>query len=199
MIILINVVVAMMADTYGIMTPLRLGIYSHAVIKTAPAYAPNKFYGPLALLPPPFCAISFLTLPFYLCVKDKARLEKFTKRFNMGFYFFVSIIISLVFVAINLVLLPFAYLKTIWHKITLAHAKIISVYDVISYVVFGLFSGLIVQVPDLWAFLKTSWRQKKALNDATFVLDRDMFNTFYKIVVEKQGTPIRALNLIYHM
>ena len=184
LVILINVVVAMMADTYGAMTPLRLGIYSHAVMKTAPAYAPNKHYGPLALLPPPFCAISFLTLPYYLCVKDKARLEKFSRRFNMVAYFFISIIISLAFVVFNLVLLPFAYLKTIGHKITLKNAKLISVCDVVAYVVFGPFSSLIVQVPDLWAFLKTSWMQQRPHSDATFVIDREMFSMFYKIVVD---------------
>ena len=58
--------------------------------------------------------ISFLTIPYFLCVKDKARLEKFTTRFNMVFYFVISIPMSVVFMAVNLVLLPFAYLKTIW-------------------------------------------------------------------------------------
>ena len=38
LVILVNVVIAMMAETYGVMTELRLGIYSHSVIKTAPAY-----------------------------------------------------------------------------------------------------------------------------------------------------------------
>ena len=38
LIILVNVVIAMMADTYGYMTSVKLGIYSHSVIKTAPAY-----------------------------------------------------------------------------------------------------------------------------------------------------------------
>ena len=38
LIILINVVIAMMADTYGYMTSQKLGIYSHSVIKAAPAY-----------------------------------------------------------------------------------------------------------------------------------------------------------------
>ena len=42
LVMLINVVIAMMADTYSYMTSLKLGIYSHSVIKTAPAYSQNK-------------------------------------------------------------------------------------------------------------------------------------------------------------
>ena len=74
LVILINVVIAMMADTYGLMSSIRLGQYSHSVIKTAPAYKPDKHYGALAFLPAPFAAISFLTIPYYLCVTDKVRL-----------------------------------------------------------------------------------------------------------------------------
>ena len=141
-------------------------------------------------------------MPFYLCVKDKARLEKFTKRFNSVFYFFVSILIIPVFLAINLIFLPFAYLKTIWHKITLAKADIIPVTAVFYYVLFGLFKGLIVQVPDLWAFIKVSWSNEKTKNsDATFVIDRKAFEMFYKIVVdfEQKGSPILAFDLISYM
>jgi len=59
------------------------------------------------------------------------------------------------------------------------------VNDVLGYVLFGLFKGLIVQVPDLWAFLKTSWSmERKNRNDATFVIDRETFEMFYKIIVD---------------
>ena len=38
LIILINVVIAMMTDTYSYMTFRKLGIYSHNLIKAAPSY-----------------------------------------------------------------------------------------------------------------------------------------------------------------
>ena len=61
----------------------------------------------------------------------------------MGFYFFICIFISVAFLAINLLLVPFAYLKTCWHKIKLARAEIISVKDVVIYVLLGLLIGII--------------------------------------------------------
>ena len=184
LIILVNVVIAMMADTYGYMTTVKIGIYSHSVIKAAPAYTQDKHYGALALLPAPFAAFSFLTLPYYFCVKDKTRLEKFTTRFNMIFYFFVSILISVIFMALNLILMPFAYLKTCYDKVLLARSCIIKAPDVFSYVRFGLFKGILVQFTDFWAFLKTSWQMEKPKrNDKTFVIDRAAFEIFYKIIV----------------
>ena len=142
-IILLNVVIAMMANTYGIMTSEKLGIYNHSVIKTAPSYANNKHYGALAFLPAPFAIASFFTIPYYLCVKDTARLERFTTRFNMGTYFIFTILFITIFIAINLLLVPFAYLKNIWHKIILARENIISGTDVLVYAVFGLFIGIL--------------------------------------------------------
>ena len=47
-IILLNVVIAMMASTYGLMTSLSVGIYNHSVIRAAPAYKNDKYYGSLA-------------------------------------------------------------------------------------------------------------------------------------------------------
>ena len=39
LLILINVVIAMMADTYSIMSSQRLGIYCYSVIRTVPSYS----------------------------------------------------------------------------------------------------------------------------------------------------------------
>ena len=41
----------------------------------------------------------------------------------MGFYAFITILISLVFIVVNALLVPFAYLKICWHKIKLAYIK----------------------------------------------------------------------------
>ena len=72
--ILLNVVIAMMADTYNFMTSKKIGVYNHSVIRTSPAYANDKYYGALAFLNAPFACLPFLTIPYYLCVKDKKRL-----------------------------------------------------------------------------------------------------------------------------
>lgn len=78
MLLLLNIVIAMMADTYAMMTSVRRGIYNYNVVRVSPAYRLDKNYGGLTLLFPPFCLIStFCLLPYYMCVKDTKRLRWF--------------------------------------------------------------------------------------------------------------------------
>ena len=70
--------------------------------------------------------------------------------------------ISVVFLAINLILVPFAYLKTCWVKIQLARAEVIGAKEALTYILIGLLKGIAAQVPDLWAFIKTSWTMKES-------------------------------------
>ena len=74
LIILLNVVIAMMTDTYAHTTSFRQGLHNYTIMSTAPSYRIDKFYGGLILLPPPFAVFGTLTLPYYFCVKDKAKL-----------------------------------------------------------------------------------------------------------------------------
>ena len=74
--------------------------------------------------------------------------------------------------------------------------------NVLSYVLFGLFKGIIAQFTDLWSFLKISWSmEKQKRTDMTHVIDRITFEFFYEIVVnmERQGNPILAFDFIEHM
>lgn len=117
----------------------------------------------------------------------------------MGVYFPVSILTSMIFLTINLLLVPFAYVKTCCHKIKLAHANLIPVIDVFSYMFLGLFMGIIVQIPDLWGFLKSSWIMKKPINTGkTPIIDRWTFIMFYQLIKDLglQSHSIRAFDLI---
>ena len=76
-IILLNVVIAMMADTYVNMTSMRQGIYNYNILRIAPAYKLDKRYGAITALPAPLTIFTFLLLPYYLCVTEKDRLESF--------------------------------------------------------------------------------------------------------------------------
>mmetsp|Transcript_20153 Transcript_20153/g.27223 ORF Transcript_20153/g.27223 Transcript_20153/m.27223 type:complete len:505 (-) Transcript_20153:373-1887(-) len=202
LLVLINVVIAMMADTYAAMTSFKQGIYNHNILKTAPSYKLDKRYGGLTILPGPAALISFMALPFYALVKDRDRLERFNKGFYFGFYGVVCLVISSIFLAINLLLVPFAYLKTCAHKVSLVSAGVVSACDALSYVLLGLPMGVAVQVFDMWGFLKSSWNMDRApRSDATFVISRDNFEMFYKVVRghELKKKPVKAFDLIFQM
>lgn len=72
--ILLNIVIALMSDTYQTMTSVRKGLYNYNIVQIEPSYKLDKYYGGLIIFNPPFSIISFLLLPFYLTIKDKKRL-----------------------------------------------------------------------------------------------------------------------------
>ena len=156
LLILINLVIAMMADTYSQISSIRQGMQNYIIVRHAPAYTVDKVYGSL-LTVPPFAFISTLTLPYYFCVKDKKRLKKFNSRMIQLYYSIIFIMLALGFIVVNLLLIPFAYLKTSWHKFQLVRRGRIPAAMLLNYVVFGLLLGLVTQITDFWAFTKTSW------------------------------------------
>eukprot|EP00353_Schmidingerella_taraikaensis_P005126 CAMPEP_0185586748 /NCGR_PEP_ID=MMETSP0434-20130131/45905_1 /TAXON_ID=626734 ORGANISM="Favella taraikaensis, Strain Fe Narragansett Bay" /NCGR_SAMPLE_ID=MMETSP0434 /ASSEMBLY_ACC=CAM_ASM_000379 /LENGTH=292 /DNA_ID=CAMNT_0028208111 /DNA_START=412 /DNA_END=1290 /DNA_ORIENTATION=- len=201
--ILVNVVIAMMADTYSLMTAYKTGIYNHTVLRTAPAYKLDKRYGFLTLLPGPMSLFCFMLIPYYACLKDRARLERFNQRVYKMVYFMLFLMLGTFFVAINLMLVPFAYLKTCLHKIILARKGITSFADVFLYVLGGLPMGIIAQVPDFWAFIKSSWDvRRKKRTDETFVISQESFDIFYSLICKYEllehieGKRVRAFDLI---
>ena len=73
----------------------------------------------------------------------------------------------------------------------------------IFYVLFGLPMGIIVQVPDLWGFIKSSWDMKTPIqHDKIFVVSRSAFEMFYQLIkslsmkTTSEGGSIRAIDLI---
>ena len=152
----LNVVIAMMADTYAMMTSMRKGIYNFNIIKSASVYKLDKYYGGIILLNTPLSVFSFLLLPYYALVKDKKRLETFNSRVYCSVYAIFVVFLAAIFLALNLIMMPFAFIKTCVHKINLARMGIIPWCQPLVYFISGLPLLLISQVTDLWAFLKAS-------------------------------------------
>lgn len=177
--VLLNVVIAMMADTYALMTSVRKGLYNYNIIKSASSYQTDKYYGGLLLLTAPFSIIGFFLIPFYCCIKDKKRLERFNTRFYLFCHVCFYIPLSCIFVGLNLLMVPFAYLKTCIHKVNLFRQGIVSFVSCLAYVVIGLPILLYAQMTDLWAFFKASFSRKKEISqDDIFVIEHFYFTCF---------------------
>lgn len=138
LLILVNVVIAMMADTYALMTSVRKGVYNYNIIQTAAAYKIDKYYGGLVIWMPPFCAITFLLLPFYIGIKDREKLRVFNEWVLRSSYMIILAFLCAGHVVVNLILSPFAYLKNIWHKVNLVRKQVIDFSAVIVYILIGL-------------------------------------------------------------
>ena len=159
--LLLNVVVAIMTDTYEKMRDVRKGLFNYNIVRTSSAYKMDKYYGGLISVPPPLCLISFLLIPFYLVIKDKATLLSLNNGYYKVQYLFIIIPCAAIFIVLNLLMTPFAYLKTCLHKINLLRKGksvggdgAIPFGSFLFYILAGLPFLLISQLTDIWAFLK---------------------------------------------
>ena len=71
MILIINLLIAIMSDTYARMSDLRVGLYWATVIKEMPKYRFNQHYGALVMFPFVFSWLSLLFVPFLYTIKSK--------------------------------------------------------------------------------------------------------------------------------
>jgi len=67
MVLLINLVIAILSETYTRLSEQKLGLYYDGVIEVIPAYKYRKFYGALIAACPPFNLLILPFLPIFWC------------------------------------------------------------------------------------------------------------------------------------
>ena len=173
-VVLLNFIIAILADTYSKLSKQSLGIYYDGVIARIPVYEDDSRYGGLIVGLPPMNVLALFMAPFYCCIKDENRLRKLNDRFTKVIFAPVALIITAFFVASNLVLLPFAYLAALYKKaqllreknkldtriasMTLKKASVVSWTDILVFTILGIPLLLFAQVKDAWNFLSLIYR-----------------------------------------
>ena len=108
-----------------------------------------------------------------------------------------------VFIAINLVMLPFAYLKTVAVKLRLSYRGVIKVSEFFIFFLIGLPMLLVLQVMDFVAYIQwSSVTDDPDRKDKPHILSKEQFEAFYdmllKIAKQIQGSnkSIKAIDFI---
>ena len=162
LILMINLLIAIMADKYSILSEVRTGIFWAKVVQEMPKHAYDKHYGALNMLPFYFSWLSILVSPALLYFKDNKTLKAINRTCFIIVYLPFSLILLLMFCSVNLILLPFAYFKTIAHKAVLfsryrspSHLK-----NLLIFIPFGIPILLIAQFPDAVNFMRQTYSRK---------------------------------------
>ena len=117
MLIIINVVIAIMTDTYATMMEQREGLYNAKIIENMSQLKNNKNFGGLITAIAPLSIFGLLLLPFMLIFhNNKPVLQKITYYFCKVIFFPFSVFFTAMFLLCNCIMLPFAYLKSLLHK-----------------------------------------------------------------------------------
>ena len=118
MILMLNLVIAILSETYARLAPQRLGLYYDGLIASMPGYKFDKRYGILILLPPPFNVLSLVPILVLMCSwKEKALRRANRCMITIAFIPF-AILYTSAFVCFNFLLIPFAYTRGVFHKVS---------------------------------------------------------------------------------
>ena len=164
----------------------------------------DKFYGFLNILPFFFGWLSFLVMPFLICIKNPDTLRMINEVCCQIAYFPLLLILSIIFVTVNAVLIPFAYIKTVIHKAILlsTYKSANQCYNLVIFVIFGLPILVFSQFVDLMRFVKHSYggRQRQQI-DRHYKLDISLaeFNKlmyYLNDMIEKGASEMNAIEFV---
>lgn len=116
-IVMLNFIIAILADTYAKWSSKKLGLYYDGVIARIPVYEDDSCYGGLVVGTPPFNILAVGLLPLYLCIKDENKLRSINDTFTKVVYLPIALIACSLFAAFTLAFIPFAYLFATYFKI----------------------------------------------------------------------------------
>lgn len=118
-IVLLNFIIAILADTYSKLSGQSLGLYYDGIISRIPVYEDDSRYGSLIVGTLPFNSLAIIMVPLFCCIKNERRLNALNDKCTKVMFAPIALIVTLAFVAINLALLPLAYLSALYHKLKL--------------------------------------------------------------------------------
>ena len=118
-IVLLNFIIAILADIYSKLSSQSLGLYYDGIIARIPVYEDDSRYGGLIVGIPPFGLLALPMIPIYMFVKNENVLRRINDVFTKVIFGPVAVIITASFMALNAVLLPFAYVVAIFKKFKL--------------------------------------------------------------------------------
>lgn len=105
-VMLLNFIIAILGNTYGVFQPQMNGLYLYALIRQFQKLEWDEEYGCLACSQFPFSGLSLILWPLYLCVNPKLANTIIAH----CLYFPYAIIFASLFTLGNALCAPFAYL-----------------------------------------------------------------------------------------
>jgi hypothetical protein len=160
MIVLINLAIALMTDTYLKLSKVKLGLYYDGVVDAISALKYDKKYGAMITAVPPFNILIFLMVPLFLLTKNVRKLKRINHALTIMSFVPTAFVLISIFITFNIVLIPFAYILALVHKIKLCLSKRIHrsrsslINDFGLFLVLGLLFLILNQVIDAYYFSK---------------------------------------------
>ena len=117
-IVLLNFIIAILAETYSRLSEKSRGLYYDGIIARIPTYEDDSRFGGLIVATPPFNFLAILLLPIFWCFRnDERALRSINDKFTKVIYLPIALFSVLFFATFTLIMVPFAYIVSITDKI----------------------------------------------------------------------------------
>lgn len=160
MILFLNLVVAVLSETYSRFSKVKLGFYYDGVVDAISSVKYDKNYGALITAVPPFNIIMFFMVPIFMLTKNPRRLKSLNNAATLATFIPISGILIIIFAVLNICLIPFAYIFTLIHKGKLCMSLRIYksrkeiVIDFLMFLLLGIVFLSLSQITDIYYFTK---------------------------------------------
>jgi hypothetical protein len=169
MILLLNLVIAILTETYVRFSKVKLGLYYDGVVDAISNFKYDKKYGAMITAIPPFNVLMFFATPLFLLTKNPRKLKKINNVLTQITYFPIAAILITIFVSCNICMVPFAYLFALLHKGKLCFMDRIHrdrkqlMKEFTFFAFFGILLLLLSQIKDAYYFAKQlfNWKMEK--------------------------------------
>ena len=151
-----------------------------------PKYEYHRLYGALAMPSFVLSWLSLLVMPILVCAKSKRTLVLVNQVCFVISYMPIFLVCLVFFMIGNLVMLPFAYLKTIVHKAALMHhyKSINYCRGLLFFIVFGVPLLAATQISDIYHFTRHSFYLNQRLRTMKKGMDTVPRTTFEDFLTE---------------
>lgn len=116
MILFVNLVIAILSETYIRLSEQKLGLFYDGVIEVIHAYKYKKYYGALIAAGPPFNLLVFPFLPLFIWGPKKKKLRCLNNTLASLIFLPFALLYAAFFAFCNLVLAPVAYVANVFRN-----------------------------------------------------------------------------------
>lgn len=123
MILMLNLVIAILSETYNRLARLKLGLYYDGLIATIPSMKYDKHFGCLVLLPPPLNLIYAPLVLVFVVIRHKGALRCLNRFFVYLAFLPQALVYLFIFCLCNFLLIIPAYIYACVHKMKSRYSK----------------------------------------------------------------------------
>jgi hypothetical protein len=201
MIMFVNLMIAILSETYQRLSIQKLGLYYDGVIEVIPAYKYKKFYGALIAACPPFNLFVLPFLPIFMLTRNKQRIRRLNNTLIKIIFFPFALIYASFFSMGNLIMMPVAFVCTVYFKFRvifdrrmIEQRKLLAL-RFLSYLVVGLPFLAISQVVDVYYFILHLYKfnQNEISAEIVPVISAEAFNTL-EVVIQREIQLVKETN-----